>query len=304
MPTLAISKTKKVAKLSPQALSLQNEIRETEATYISPSVPPVLEPVEYTPADLRPGKLLLVEFSRPSGTKSLDTGIGDEGAAEAEDAELQAMLNDEAKQRRKEILKKIERMTLKVVNMGYAKMIARFAHCSPWGFFCQDHEVTDVYKILEEVQQCAFFVNKWAIEMKSPRRVRIDVYPLSWDPTDRRFRERVGEMIAEKLIELREAYTCKIMWNYRVRYDKARNIEKLLKPGPQADIVREALNATKAQRKIMIAIYGDKCPIDWTDPHTGRLKKEIKLDFTSIDKAIRYFYPSWEPPAQPGLITS
>jgi hypothetical protein len=189
----------------------------------------------------------------------------------------------------------VAKMTQKVVNMGYGKMLTRYAHCPPWGFFCEDHQVSELFKVLEEVQQCAFFVNKWAIEMKSPRRVRIDAYPIKWDPEDEQVRRRVGEGIAEKLIELRQAYTAKIMWHYRTRFEKARNSEKILLPGPQIDVIREALAASKEQRKYMIAIHGARYSEKYIDPFTHLVKKDVKLDYGPIDKAIRYFAPGWQP---------
>jgi hypothetical protein len=246
---------------------------------------------KYTPADLRPGSLLLLEFSRP--------GIGSKrkrrkGEPDEEDLALRG-LSPEAVKDYKKMLQTIDQMTLKVVNMGYQKMLQHFAHV-PWGFFCQDDEIEKAYEALQDVRDCVRFTNGWAREQNSPRRVRIDIYPLAWNHTDLLFRYRVGEEIATNLLELRAAYTSKIMWNYRVRFQKAKNIPKLLIAGEQADIVQAALESTKEQRKIMIAIYGDKCPNEWLDARTGNYKDHVRLDYTAIDRAIKHFLPSWEPP--------
>jgi hypothetical protein len=244
-------------------------------------------PESYTPADLRPGKLLLLEFSRPGGSTKED----DEADLDLDDGKK--------KKKRKKMptsppLARIEKMTTKIVNMAYAKMLAHFAW-TPWGLFVTDSEVESAFDVLEPLRQCAVFTNRFAIQMKSPRRVRLDMWPIKWDHNDPRYRLRMGEAIAERLIELREAYTSKIMWTYRVRMDKCKHLGRLVTDA-QAEVIRHALQATAAQRKVMIAIYGDKCPLDWTDPRTGRLKDSIRLDFTEIDRAIRYFCPSWRPP--------
>lgn len=239
----------------------------------------------FTPADLRPGKLLLLEFSRPGGSKEDEQSI-----------DLIQDVRD--REKAKKIRTKIEKNTQKLVNIAYSKMLSHFAHV-PWGFFCEDHEVPEIAKVLKQVQEASIVMNRFAIEMKSPRRVRIEVFPVRWDHEDVRIRQRVGEMVAQELLDLRNAYTSSIMWKYRVRIERAQNIDRFLQPGEQADLVRAAIQSTKAQRKVMIAIYGQKCPSNWEDPLTGAVK--VKLDFTEIDRAIRCFYPAWEPGEQDGL---
>ncbi len=287
MTTLATVSTKK--KLSTKVAAVV-----TVAKTVAP-VPALPPPVAFRLADLRPGKLLLLEFSRPGGSTKDDPEYADEAS------------DDETpKKKRKKLpankaMAQIEQWSLKVVNNGYARLISHFAHVDPWGFFCLDEEVSSVEKVLKEIRQAAAFVNKLAIERNSPRRVRIDFYPITWDHTDPLFRQRVGEMIAERLIDLREAYTSKLMWTFRVRFDKAKNIHRLV-VGQQVKLIQDALESTKAQRKIMVALYGDKCPIDWTDPNTGELREDIRLDFTAIDRAIHHFCPSWEPPTAIGFV--
>ncbi len=246
-------------------------------------------PSVYTLADLRPGKLLLLEFSRPGGSKSEEEDSDDFEASGKKNKKKKEIDGDKS-------VKTIERMTLKIVNHAYAKLVVLFPH-TPFGIFCEEQHVPRAYEALKEVQQAAAMTNRIAEESGVARRVRIDIYPITLDHNDPKFRKRLGEMIAEKLIELREAYTSKLMWAYRVRYDRARNLEMLV-TGRQAELIHDALESTRAQRKVMVAIYGDKCPVEWTDVSTGELKEDIRLDFTAIDRAIKHFCPTWVAPEE------
>lgn len=235
--------------------------------------------IVYTAAQLRPGMLLLHEFSRPGGIKYESDGTG-------VNKRSRRIVTDSAT---------LEKLATKIVNAAYAKYVARFAH-TPWGFFCTQDEVEEAQELLAECRLASFFANQYAKEQGSDRRLRVDVFPMAWDHNSRRFQVRIGELIASKLLELREVYSQNDMKTYRVRMDKCRNMDRLV-IGDQSKLVRAALLATEQQRKVMVAIYGDKRPpLDWIDPRTGRLKEEIQLDFKPIDTAIRHFYPSWTPP--------
>lgn len=234
----------------------------------------------FTPAVLRPGELLLIEFSRPGGSKQHIRAI------EAIDDPL-------TKRQAKEIHKQIETGTQKLVNIAYAKMLKEVAH-TPWGFFCTEGDLPKVSSALKEVQETAWVMNRFAVEMKHPRRVRIEYYPLKWDHTDVLFRRRIGELIAQKLLDLRNTYTASIMWKYRVRLARAQNLDRLLMPGDQASMVRDAIHSARSQRKVMVAIYGERYTDEYVDA-SGRIKDGVKLDFTAIDRAIQYFCPAWDP---------
>ncbi len=232
----------------------------------------------YTAADMRPGYLLIPEFSRIGGIKfeKLDG-----------DSKPRRVVKDDPK---------LEKMSSKIINTANAKITERFAHV-PWGYFCEEHEVEEAHDLLRECKKGAAFTNNFAREHNSDRRVRIDLFAVEWDHQDDHFRVRLGEMIARKLIELRKIYTSRNMGAFRVEMDRVRNMEKCL-IGEQHKLVLDALTSTIQQRKTMVAMYGDKQPRDWIDPRTGNLKAGIKLDFSPIDKAIKHFCPSWKPPVE------
>lgn len=235
--------------------------------------------VVYTAANLRPGMLLLHEFSRPGGIKYESDGTG----------------NNKRSRRIVTDSPVLEKLSTKIVNAAYAKFVARFAH-TPWGFFCTPDEVEEAHALLDECRMASFFANQYAEEQGSDRRLRVDVFPMPWDHNSPRFQVRIGELIATKLMELREVYSKNDMKTYRVRMDKCRNMDRLV-IGEQSKLVRAALLATEQQRKVMVAIYGDRRPpVDWVDPRTGKIKAEIQLDFKPIDSAIQHFCPSWVPP--------
>lgn len=234
------------------------------------------EPV-YTPANLRPGCLLLPEFSRPGGI-SFEKGPGD--------VKPKRVIKDSPK---------LEKMSSKVVNRAYAKFVEQFAQLHI-GFFCEEGDVEKIPELLREIQKGARYTNEYAKEHGSDRRVRIDAFTIPWDHTSPKWRARLGELTAKKLMSLRKVYTTRNMGDFRVQIDKVRHMEKPLL-GEQSRVVLEALNATVQQRKIMIALFGEKQPRDWIDPATGNLRANIRLDFGPIDKAIKMFCPSWKPPA-------
>lgn len=246
----------------------------TAAPAPAPFIPPLN--AEYAEADLRPGMLLLIEFSRPGGVKYQR----EEGARRNQ----RVVIDNEA----------LEKISSKVVNTAYAKLVARFAH-TPWGFFCEkEDDIEEAYAMLADCRLGAFLANRYAEEIESPRRVRIEFVDIKWDHKKSTFRKRVGEMIANKLIDLRAVYTSARMWEYRVKMDRVRNMEKLV-IGAQHEAVAKALASTEAQRKTMVAIYGDKVPRNMLDTE-GNLKANVKLNFSPIDRAISAFYPAWDPP--------
>lgn len=239
-----------------------------------PWLPPLN--AKYEDAELRPGLLLLIEFSRPGGVKYQR----EEGARRN-----QRVVTDNPA---------LEKMSSKVVNTAYAKLVARFAH-TPWGFFCEkDADAEEAFELLTDCRAGAMLANLYAEEINSPRRVRIDIYDIPWNHKKPAFRQRVGEMIAHKLIDLRGVYTSSRMWEYRVKMDRVRNMERLVL-GAQHELVAKALAATETQRKTMVAIYGDKVPRSMLDAD-GNLKTSVKLNFGPIDRAISAFYPDWDPP--------
>ncbi len=234
---------------------------------------PVFNPSDYVPGDLRPGMLLLTEFSRPgAGKKFKDPRLTTPSA-----------LNDEF----------FKKHSAKVVSTAHAVMARNYTH-TPWGWFSEPSKVSLADEILRQCRETATVLNYLAKENHNPRRVRIDVYPLPWDVNDEKFRLRMGQWIAEKLMHVRLLYTSERMWKYRVRMDAVRHLEKLV-VGKQHDVVAAALAATAEQRRVMVALYGDKIPAEWIDPESQDVRKHIKLDTTAVDTAIRHFLPIWEP---------
>jgi hypothetical protein len=242
--------------------------------------------VEYMPADLQPGMILQTMFSRPGGAKY----VTDKKAARTG-----------RKKRKKRVVTDaqiLEKMSNQVVNTAHAKLSQHFAH-TPFGFFCPTAEdYVKASKLLQKCRQGANLTNYIAYLRGSERRVKIEIFPYWWDHTMPLYRNCMSEMIVTKLINLRKVYTSDRMWEFRVRMDAVRHMEKLVGPEQGAAIV-EAVQASEAQRKIMVAIYGDKIPREFMDPVTGDLQPHVRLDYTPIDKAIRVFYPEWTPPTDP-----
>lgn len=243
---------------------------------------PAEDAVEYTPADLRPGYLVLPEFSRPGGIKY----VRDENSAPGSRREKRVVTDNPF----------LEKTTTKIVNAAYAALLNRFAY-TPFGFFCEPHERDEADSLLKDVRSSANFVNKLAKEQKSNRRVEIAIFPIRWDETDMRFRNRIGRLIGSRLIELRDVYTSKDMNAYRWRMERVRSMDRLV-VGEQSEYVMNAIKSTEQQRKVMVAIYGDKCPINWVDPQTNNIYAHIRLDFEPIDRAIKMFVPGYNPPPE------
>lgn len=245
---------------------------------------------DYTPAELRPGQLLLIEFSR----------FRDPSYYTDESLEFDEEDSNKKKRRKRpmtDVDNFAEHWGHRIVNLAYVKLGKKFAP-TPWGYFCEEDQFDSVYKVLRKVRKMAQKVNQAVIMQKNSRRLRIEAYPIRLDPDNMMFRKRVGEFIANRLIELRNSYTTKTMWTFRKAYGKARFLDHLVLPGSeQAKLIRKALVATAAQRDVMIAIHGEKVPNAFYNPGTGGLREEIQLDFTDIDRAIKLFRPLWTSPS-------
>jgi hypothetical protein len=98
----------------------------------------------------------------------------------------------------------------------------------------------------------------------------------------------MGQLIHERLSDLREAYTDKRKDRYRVEIDKCRNLD-LLVTEPQASLVRNAINATVDQRPLIIRNYGGtNIPVELRRVSI----KDLTFDYGPIDKAIAEFAPA------------
>src|SRR5688572_5118638 len=89
----------------------------------------VEQPSLYVPANMRPGLLLLPEFSK--------VGPKDN--------------------------RRVEKMAGKIVNMAYALMNEEFTH-TPWGFFCEPDRLDTVHLLLKAPRKGAKYANDYAIK--------------------------------------------------------------------------------------------------------------------------------------------
>lgn len=259
-------------KLQDGQLVARDDIDDMEDPDFLPGAP-VFHPDDFTPADLRQGVLLLTEFSRPSGRPN--------GKKRGKKRKVPRQHKD------------IETNSAKLVNVAHAIMAKHFTH-TPWGWFCTDDQIGQAEELLSNARATAYVLNNVAYESHCPRRVRIDVYPIEWNTKDPKFRQRIGQMVAEKLIGLRMLYSPHQMWRYRVCMDGIRFLEKIV-VGKQHDLVKEGIAATVKQRKTMVKMFGERVSLKVIDPRTQNLRKSVRLDPTAIDAAIRRFLPSWDP---------
>jgi hypothetical protein len=154
-------------------------------------------------------------------------------------------------------------------------------------WFADTHMLAQVEDKMTEFRDVMLSINQRSRALGSKRETRGEYFSVPWPHRDLKLRLRLGQMIYDRLKRLRDAYTLKHIDAYRTAMDRCLLLDRLVEE-PQASLIRDAVNATKQQRPLMIRYSGgSNVPVELL----ALSSKEIKFDYRPIDKALKEFEP-------------
>lgn len=155
----------------------------------------------------------------------------------------------------------------------------------PSGFAVIDGE-------LGELRQEAKDLNDKAEDKNLVSRVKIEIYKFLVDTADHRNAVRLGQVIYERLAQLRDAYTDERIYGYNIAISNVTNLQNVV-TGMQRELIQRAIDRTRdEERKKMIHNYGGKKGTSDIKRRYG--DKPIPYDYEPIDTAMAVFAPSLE----------
>lgn len=156
------------------------------------------------------------------------------------------------------------------------------------GIWYADHQMLQhVEEKMTEFRDVILSINQRSRALGSKRETRGEFYATPWQHHDLKLRLRCGNMIYDRLLKLKEAYTKKHVDAYRTAMQRCDLLDKLVEE-PQASLIRNAVNATEQQRPLIIRHNGGtNVPIELLSKPANK----IKFDYVPIDTALAEFEP-------------
>jgi hypothetical protein len=211
---------------------------------------------------LRPGFLVVTEFSARGGVKFVSTG---KRRATDGSSKTSTKFVDNPQ---------LEKLTRAIMNGCYGHMQA---HCAatPLGFITDADGLQAVTEALREpVVAAQQFNTHVAPKYDSDRRITVDFFPVPLNTKDERWALRLQRLIRERLVDLKVAMKTAHRDTVKMHFDRSRNIERIT-TGVHYDKVKAALDSMRDQRHLLSAAPPEKIDL-------------AKFDFRKIDAAISY----------------
>jgi len=225
---------------------------------------------------LNRGLFFIVEFSAKGGVAYKRVGAVHE--EKFEDESLTAEYTT-----RKEVDHiGLAKWSRQIVNAAY-NVMERHCSATPIGYWIAEENSSKMLAELAGVQMEAQKLNKVARDMRSGRRVLIDIYSMTvGQEDDEKTAKRLAQVARERLESLREDLANGDLNAYATSWKRAKNLPKLA-TGIQAESIVLALEAARESRsKLAEAIKNKKTEIE-----AGH-----SLDLTAIESAIFLFTES------------
>lgn len=172
---------------------------------------------------LRPGYLVLVEYSSVGATLRLPNGDKEVDHPElASDAKA-------------------------VVNAAYHATAVHSVH-TPWGYLVDDELLAEVEASLKPIREAAKLFRDMAVAARSNREVIVRYFPVALSGVDQEFADRIRELIVERFAAVRTSAREVVLRDYEFSMDRARHFERVVE-GSNVDLVTEAYAEAKTLRK-------------------------------------------------------
>lgn len=227
-------------------------------------------------ADLAPGYMVTTEFSSIGG---VDIETASENTPHGESLVRKRVRYDHPA---------LHKAAQSICQEAY-KIVRHHGPMFSGMYFVAEREFDALDTALQELRDGADVLNDEARERRSDRQTKIEIYPFQADANNPRLALRVGRVLHELLVRLKESFDSDTRQDFVGEWRMTKNMDKVV-TGMQSQVMREALRSAEDQRPVMIAQAGGRRGVaQVVKDHGGHLPE---LDYRAIDKAIALFAPA------------
>ena len=192
--------------------------------------------------NIRPGYLLVIEFSATGGTTYSRETTFEQAAGPGMVAEFSTT--------KKVDHVELARQSRALINKAY-HVLDKHAINTPLGYWCTEASLSGIEEAIKPIQAEAALFNRNARSLGSKRAVEISLFPMMLREDNERAIKRISRDVRERLQEMRDSLHSGDRAAFERAWDGAKNLD-LMATGIQADSLRMALDHAKGQKTQML----------------------------------------------------